>query len=462
MRTVRILTALVIGSIALSGCSRLGIGGGGGDKKSRTPTIGKRIPVLTTESGSEADPSLADVAVLLPPAVVNDSWTQPGGNASKVMEHLAVGTALGKAWTVSIEGTTKWERLAAAPVVADGKLFVTDIFAMLTAFDANTGAKIWSSQVGENTDAKGGVSLLTGDMTGNKGLLFGGGVSYDNGVVYATNGLGDVEAKQASDGKRLWKVRPSGPLRGAPGIGNGNIYVMTSDNQLFALNQADGTVAWTTSAAVELAGIFGTAAPAIAQGTVVVGFSSGELNAYRYENGRALWGDVLSRTSISTSVSSLSDIDADPVIDRGRVFAVGQGGRMVSMDLVTGQRIWEINLAGISTPWVVGEWVFVVDDKARLHCIARSSGKIRWISQLRGFRKEKKDKKKDSVSWVGPVLAGDRLILANSLGELVNVSPTDGKVQSTTKLGDGVSLPLVVANNTLYVLDNGGRITAWR
>ena len=37
------------------------------------------------------------------------------------------------------------------------------------------------------------------------------------------------------------------------------------------------------------------------------------------------------------------DIDADPVIDDGVVYAVGQGGRMVALDLFSGQRIWELN-----------------------------------------------------------------------------------------------------------------------
>ncbi|WP_164105932.1 outer membrane protein assembly factor BamB family protein, partial [Serratia marcescens] len=69
-----------------------------------------------------------------------------------------------------------------------------------------------------------------------------------------------------------------------------------------------------------------------------------------YENGRSLWSDVLSRSSMTTSVSSLSDIDAEPVIDQGRVYAVGQGGRMVAMDIATGNRMWEQNIAGISTP----------------------------------------------------------------------------------------------------------------
>ena len=115
--------------------------------------------------------------------------------------------------------------------------------------------------------------------------------------------------------------------------------------------------------------MFGSASPAVGQGTVVAGFSSGELNAYRYENGRQVWQDALQRTSIRTSVSSLSDIDADPVIDNGQVFAVGQGGRMVALEITSGQRQWELNIAGISTPWVAGDWVFVVTDDARLICV---------------------------------------------------------------------------------------------
>ena len=48
-------------------------------------------------------------------------------------------------------------------------------------------------------------------------------------------------------------------------------------------------------------------------------------------------------------------VDAEPVIDQGRVYAVGQGGRMASYELVSGQRLWEINIAGISTPAIAGD-----------------------------------------------------------------------------------------------------------
>ncbi len=457
MKLMRTGIALGVAALALAGCS---VFGGGGDNKPKTPTIGERIPILTSESSAELDPSHAYVADLHPPATDNEEWSHTGGNAAKAMEHLGLGNALAKAWTAEIDGTTKFVRLASSPVVGEGKVFVVDTYARLHAFDLQTGRKLWVSQVGAPDDVKGGISLWTGEMTGNRGSLFGGGASYEAGVVYATNGLGDAAAFSAADGKQLWKVRPGGPLRGAPTVGIGQIFVMSQDNQLFALNATNGELIWNEAAALETSGVFGVAAPALAQGTVVAGFSSGELSAYRYENGRALWGDTLSRTSISTTVASLSDIDASPVSDRGRVFAIGQGGRMVSLELVTGQRLWEVNVAGISTPWVAGEWVFVVDDQARLLCLARSTGKVRWVSKLPRWKNEKK--KSGAIVWTSPVLAGDRLILASSEGDLVNVDPTTGAIQSQTEAGDSVSLPLVVAGRTLLVLSSDGRLTAWR
>ena len=214
------------------------------------------------------------------------------------------------------------------------------------------------------------------------------------------------------------------------------------------------------AAALEIAGVFGSSAPAVARGTVIAGFSSGELNAYRYENGRVVWQDALSRTAISTSVASLSDIDADPVVDGGQVFAVGKGGRMVALDLFSGQRLWEQNVAGISTPWVAGDWVFVVTDESKVVAMARGSGKIRWIAELPRWEKPKD--KKDPIFYTGPVLAGGRLIVAGSNGALINIEPSSGTVQSQTSAGQGISVQPIVAGQTLYVLTDGGRLIAYR
>ncbi|OYY64350.1 PQQ-binding-like beta-propeller repeat protein, partial [Sphingomonas sp. 28-62-11] len=356
--------------VALSGCGAFK----GGQKK--TPTLGSRVPILVAENGAEVDKSIADVQVLLPPPAANVDWAQPGGNAAKSMGHVALGTGMTRLWSASIDGGSVRQRLGAAPVVADNKLFAVDVDAVAHAFAADTGKLLWSAKLIENKD--------------NRAARFGGGISYDDGKVFATTGLGDIVALNAADGAVLWRAHPAGPLRGAPTVANGALYIVSQNNELVALSQADGSIQWTGSGSLESQGVFGVGAPAAGRGTIVAGFSSGELYAYRYENGRVLWTEVLSRTSVSTSVSSLTDIDAAPVIDQNRVYAVGEGGRMVSLELTTGQRVWEQNLAGVSTPWIAGEWLFVVTEDAKLYCLSRANGKIRWISDLGGFKNVKK------------------------------------------------------------------------
>lgn len=436
------VSAGLLAALALSGCGVLR-----GNNPAATPTVGNRVPILGSQSAIAVDPSVAGLEVLLPPELTNADWNQPGGNAAKSLGHLALTRSLAQAWQASIVGGSNRARLASAPVVSGGTLFAIDTEATVHAFDAATGTVRWTAIIGDT--ARDGQRAR-----------FGGGVSAENGTVYAVSGLGDVAALDAATGAVRWTARPSGPLRGAPTLAFGNVFVMGQDNQIFALRAADGNIEWQESGSVAPGTMFGVAAPAAGQGTIVAGYSSGELNAYRYENGRPLWNDALARTSVAATVSTLADIDASPVIDRGRVFAIGQGGRMAVYELVSGQRVWEMNITGVSTPWVAGEWVFVVTDDARVLCITRATGKIRWIGQLPRWRDE--EDREGAIHWTGPILAGGRLLLVSTDGRLAQVGTVDGVVQSLTPLSGPTRLAPLVANGTLYVMDDNGRITAWR
>ena len=432
-------------ALGLGACSG-GLFGGSDDKKT-TPTLGDREPILSRiETGAKVDPSLAGVSVVLPPAQANAEWGQAGGTASKSYGHLALSQTPTRAFTVDVAGADNRQRLGAAPVIGGGKLFAMGTDGRVSAFDARSGARQWTYQ-----------SQLSDDT---RPSAFGGGVSYSAGKVYGTDGAGNVFALDAQTGAEQWKVKPGGPLRGSPTLAFDNVFVMTQDNLLYALNAADGSLQWDESGSTTMAGVFGVAAPAAGQGTVVAGYTSGELIAYRYENGRSLWADALARTSISTQVGALSDIDADPIIDNGRVYALGQGGRMAAYELVTGQRLWELNVAGISTPAIAGEWIFALTDDARLISIQRSSGKVRWLTQMPRYENE--EKKKNPIFWQGPVLAGGQLWAVNSNGEIWRISTGEGSATMFTELDEAISLPPVVANETLYVLDDSGTITAFR
>lgn len=438
----------IFAKVAVAACLAASLASCGVLKKSRpkTPTTGERIPILDFETKAVAEPELKELTVVLPPPATNADWPQPGGSASKSMGHLTLGEALAPAWSVTIgKGSTATRRLNAAPVVLGGRVFTIDTDGDVAATDAATGRRVWSAHV---------AYKKKGDVA------FGGGVSAGDGRVYATTGFGVVTALDATTGAVVWRKEFLVPFRGAPTVSGNRIYCLTQDNQLFALSADKGETLWSVASTVETASLLAGGAPAVALDTVVVGYSSGELNALRIENGRTVWADALARTGRTTALNALTDIDASPVIDRGRVFAIGHGGRMAALELATGQRVWERNFAGTSTPWVAGDFVYAVTTEGEVVCLTRGEGKIKWVLRLPRYKNA--TKKTGAFIWTGTVLASDRLLVAGSNRTLVTVSPYTGKLLSSVALKAPAYLSPVVAQNTIFLLTDDGKLTAYR
>lgn len=426
--------------LSLSAC-------GGHAKKKRPSTIGERISVLDYDAHVKAEPELSGVPVIIPGATVNASWTGPGGSPAKAMGNLALSASPQRLWSVSIgQGADSTRHLISAPVVMANRIFTIDTAGRVSAFDAGTGARLWQTAITmKGEDAR---------------PAFGGGVGVDGQRVYATAGFGVVRALDPATGAEIWSRDMDAPLRGAPTVADGRVYVSSLDSRLTVLSATDGETLWQVNATLEQATVMGPGSPAVDQGTVVAGFPSGELFALRVENGRTVWQDQLSRTGRSTALAALADIVASPVIAQGRVFAIGNGGRMIAIDLATGQRVWERDFSGVNMPWAVDDWVFVVTTDAELVALTRADGKIRWATYLGHYRNE--GKKKSPIEWFGPVLAGSRLWLVSSDRALVSVDPATGEVVRREKLSAPAYMPPVVANGTLYVLTDNGQLTAYK
>jgi outer membrane protein assembly factor BamB len=82
------------------------------------------------------------------------------------------------------------------------------------------------------------------------------------------------------------------------------------------------------------------------------------------------------------------------------------------------------------------------------------------MSQLPRYVSPKKKEK--PIFWTGPVLAGNKLWAANSRGQIVKVTVGDGTMAVAGRVNAPVTLAPIVADKTLYVLDDSGAITAWR
>ncbi len=439
--TGRIALASVV-LLGLAGCGAIGDILGEKDKK---PLPGNRLSVLALERQIEPDQQTAGVEVRLPRPWVDADWPQPGGYANHVMHHLALGDQLKQVWRSDIGAPSDDDqRVVAQPVVADGLVFTMDAESTVSAFDTANGRRVW------NTD------LTPKDATSG---AIGGGVAFDQGRLYASTAYGDVFALDARTGKQIWTSKVGLPLRAAPSVEGGRLFVITYDNQLHALEADSGKEIWNFSAIAENAGLLGAASAALEGGIIVAPFSSGELVALRTDNGTVAWSDQLIRTGRLSAVGTINDINGRPVIDRGRVFAVSHSGRMVSIDLRTGERIWERDIAGVQEPWIAGDFIYLVTVDGEVACLFRRDGRVKWTRQLDRFKDPEK-RNKVPVVWYGPVLAGDRLIMASNNDEALSLSPYTGEVLGHIKLSGPAATAPVVANNVLYILTEDAKLLA--
>lgn len=434
--------ALALLPAALGGCA-VWDGVFGNSKK---PLPGERRAVLPGETALEADASIETIEIALPPPARNADWPVAGGSASNVMGHLEAADQLSVVWRTGIgAGATTRRRLMAPPVAMDGRVYVADADARVTALDLASGSTIWrTSARPENAS----------------GPLLGAGVATDGRRVYVATGMAEVVALDVGSGAVLWRKALPGPSRGAITVAENRVIVLCVEGQMLALSPDDGTQAWQYRGPSEATTLLAAPAPAVEQGLVLAGFGNGDVAAVRLETGRIAWAEALAGGRGRPSIADLAAVRGRPAIDRGRGIVTGAGAVTMALDMRSGRRIWERDLAGRESPWVAGDWVFMISAAEDLVCLSRADGRARWVTPLPRFRDEQR--RRDQILWTGPVLIGDRLVAAGSLGQAIAVSPYTGAIIGRQRLPAAVSVPPIVAAGTLLVLTDDATIVALR
>ena len=460
----RFLLVTLAVSLLLGGCSVIDEVGSWFDSSGKKSNLrGVRIPVMSLDTDLKPDPALAGTPVLLPAPFRNPDWPQPGGYASNAMYHLAAPGRLRELWRASAgKGNDADSHITSAPVVAGGLIYAQDAEAHVFAFRAADGRAVWDRALAprNGTDWPTFWGLLGKPNTIKPPQGMGGGVAYDDGKLYVTSGFGVLICLDAKTGRDLWRKDLGMPIINAPVVNGGRIFVSTHDNHFYALAQSDGRQLWDNQGIAESAGILASTNAAVSGETVIAPYTSGEIFALRVQNGQVGWSDVLSRSGHVTALSQLDDIAGRPVIDRGVVYAISQSGLMAAFSVNTGERLWSRDIGGIQTPWAAGDYVYVLDNNARLICLTRKEGKVRWIHQLPQYENPKD--KEDPIIWAGPVLVSDRLVMTSSNGYAEAISPYDGKLTGRVEIPDGTIISPVVANGILYLYTSEAELVAMR
>ncbi len=238
------------------------------------------------------------------------------------------------AWEVKTDGA-----VTASPTVVDGKVYVGSYDYNIYAFDAYTGAKLWTFPTGYQVKAS---------------------VAVVNGKVYTGIDDGNMYCINAATGSQIWKTDITtktthlslnmGPqTRSSPKVVDGKVYVGSIDYNFYCVDATTGTKLWTFNAGGEI-----LCSPAIVDGAVYFYANKPGANATFYKlnavNGAIIWQKDM--PYLRTQTSRLSgeaggDIAAAPCVQNGAIYQAWDAGNrdpdaggLYKINATTGQIIW--------------------------------------------------------------------------------------------------------------------------
>ena len=304
-------------ALALGACSSASdlLEGVTGEKDTKLP--GQRESVLTSSQTPRAAAEGATDPVVVPAAVDNNNWLQPGGSASNAPGNLAAGASLTRAWSVSAgEGSSSEGRLIASPIVVGGTVYVMDAATRVNAITSG-GSRAWSvSLVPAKADPDGVV---------------GGGLASDGSRVYATTGFGEAVALDARSGTVAWRKKVNVSIRAAPTVSDGVMYFTGVSNEVFALRTNDGSEIWRTEGTGQRVSIIGSTSPAVSKEIVVIPTTTGDVMAYNVADGFPTWANSLASSDPVTASANIGAVGGRPVIDGNQVFAISNAGKLAAI-----------------------------------------------------------------------------------------------------------------------------------
>ena len=335
-----------------------------------------------------------------------------------------------------------------------------------------------------------GFTLATAGMrnAGDRGYEYSSMLTYENTLIFGSQGLGMVSIYpalqkqrwrmmppggvqspilldkknlyfQASDGffysleaetgKVRWKVDLKSTFASRPSVWNGRIFVTTPQDSVYALDAGTGKVVWAyRRRSAESTNIRLCSSPLPLPGEVYVGLSDGFLIALNPEDGTLKWEKKLH------FAKKFTDIDATPLLAGDRILVPTYDGELYALQPKTADVIWKNDLGGARRPTLdptAGtNLVYFPSSASTVSSVDTQTGKIAWTFTL------------DGGAPTEVVVTGDRLVFGSSTQYIYVLQKTTGKLLYRFNLGDGSGVAadpfLDEATGNVYFLSHAGNL----
>ena len=343
------------------------------------------------------------------------------------------------AWTNSIGNGIDKYYSQLQPAIDENTIYVAARDGQVKAFSIKSGDKLWSVNLGKHESNK-----------LNRSARLSGGVSLAINTLFIGTENAQVFALDAKTGELKWMSKVSGEVVAQPVYDGGKVVVHTSRGELIALNSNDGKQVWNLSSSQPKLTLRGNSAPSISKGGVIYGRADGFVAAALLTTGQPLWQLPVARPYGATELDRLVDVDMQPVIRNGIIYALAYNGNLIAIDLLKGQQLWSRKYSGFKEITISGRDIFLTDYRGYIFAINRNDGTQRWVNKELSYR-----------NVTGITIANNFLVVGDAEGYLHWLDRENGQFVAQQKLdSDGLYKAPVADSTHLYLQTRSGKLIA--
>lgn len=279
-------------------------------------------------------------------------------------------------------------------------------------------------------------------------LAAGPTVAYNQ--VFVGTRKGEVMALSAENGHELWRAALSSEVLAPPAVGSDLVVVRTVDGRVSALERATGKPRWNWQGVAPTLALRALSRPELLTDAVLVGLSSGELVALTRDEGQVIWQRRIAEPSGKSELDRLVDIAADVAMSGDLLFVATYQGRLVAMDLRSGQFTWQQPLSSYRAVSIGHDTVYAVDADSRVVAFGAADGTVIWRQEALMAR-----------SLTAAVPLGDNLLVGDFDGYVHVIRQADGELVGRLRVGtEPIVADPLVDDGSAWVVDRTGRVTA--
>jgi outer membrane protein assembly factor BamB len=325
-------------------------------------------------------------------------------------------------------------------------LYAASTDGKISAFEANSGKKLWSKSTRQHGWFGWGDSK-------REDARFSGGPGAAGDLVAIGTLDGHLYGINAKDGERRWAAEVSSEVITAPVIVGDLVVVRCNDGRVYGIDAKSGERRWVyDQSQVPLLSLRGNGRLLVANGVVFMGSDAGKLVAVRLDNGEKLWEQTLASGEGRTEIDRLADADGALVLDGTTLYGAAYHGQLTGIDGPSGRPLWNHAFSTFTSLDVHGDAIYGVDDQSQVFAFDKSAGASIWKQDGLKYR------------WLtGPAAQGNYVVVGDLDGHIHWLNGSDGKIAARERLSKkAIRAQPVVVGDTVYVEDVEGHIGAYR